>query len=472
MSPPTPPQLPPPGNPNPATPHSPVPAPGPNPPDSDVFDRIRALGIVRQDDDRWAAGVASGLARRWGVDPVLVRGGFVALSVLGVGVFLYGIGWLLLPHPDGRIHAQEVLRGTVTAGFVGSVIAILSGVSGAATTGGAGFSWGIGPLPLIVLAVVGWWLLRRGHHATTARPSPTGTTSGAPMSSTATSSTAMSSTATSSTGTAAPPAAAYEPPSTPAGYGGHETGYRPTPVPVPTPGPRTSDSRCDRAETRPYRPLTMIVIGTAVLAAVVTHLVTTSWAATWAVALGVVGLGLVLSGLAGRRGGLLVPAAIVLAVFSAANLSGSSAAAGDLSWAPVSSAAARSGVSMGAGEARIDLTAPGLLSAATADEPLTVPVQIGAGELSVVLPADVAASVDVNLGAGEIRDQVNDGQYAGLGRSHLVRTGTGEPVLVVTVNQGFGEVTISQDQSRPAGSTSPSPSPDTADTTATTGADR
>src|SRR5918912_4549511 len=95
------------------------------------FDRIRRYGAVRPDEGRWFACVAAGLARRWGVDPLLVRGGFVILTLFGgIGLFLYGLGWLFLPHPDGRIHAQEVLRGTVTAGFVGGLLCVLADLGG------------------------------------------------------------------------------------------------------------------------------------------------------------------------------------------------------------------------------------------------------------------------------------------------------------------------------------------------------
>ena len=120
----TPPPLPPP------LPEAPPPG---GPGVAQFFDRIRRYGAVRPDEGRWFAGVASGLARRWGVDPLLVRGGFVILAIFsGVGLLLYGLGWLFLPHPDGRIHAQEVLRGVVTAGFVGGLLLVLGnlGTSG------------------------------------------------------------------------------------------------------------------------------------------------------------------------------------------------------------------------------------------------------------------------------------------------------------------------------------------------------
>src|ERR671938_1368201 len=109
------------------------------------FDRIRRYGAVRPDDGRWFAGVAAGLARRWGVDPLLVRGGFVLLTVFGgIGLLLYGLGWLFLPHPDGRIHAQEVLRGVVTAGFIGGLLLVLLNLGGSGWSRGG---WLVGPHP-------------------------------------------------------------------------------------------------------------------------------------------------------------------------------------------------------------------------------------------------------------------------------------------------------------------------------------
>jgi len=123
-------------------------------PGAGFFDGIRSLGIVRPDDDRWAAGVAAGIARRWNLDPAVVRIAFVVLSVLGgLGVALYGLGWLLLPHPDGRIHAQQVLTGTVTAGFVGAALLLLC----TAPTHGP-------LLPLALVALVIWTLSHRRPH--------------------------------------------------------------------------------------------------------------------------------------------------------------------------------------------------------------------------------------------------------------------------------------------------------------------
>src|SRR4051812_9472380 len=160
------------------TSQTPPQAPGPQamPPGgpgvASFFDRTRPFGAVRPDEGRWAAGVAAGLARRWGIDPVLVRGAFVLATLFGgVGLLLYGLGWLFLPHPDGRIHAQEVLRGTITAGFVGGVLLVLAdiGSSGWDHDGWYGprpFGGGIFMVALIVFAI--WWFAggrhRRGPH--------------------------------------------------------------------------------------------------------------------------------------------------------------------------------------------------------------------------------------------------------------------------------------------------------------------
>lgn len=105
----TPPQGTPPGNPGATT--------------SGFFTWIRRLGISRS-TDRWLGGVAGGLAARAGIDPLIVRGIFIVLAVLGgPGVLLYVIGWLLLPDLGGRIHFEEVMRGR--AGAAATITAVV-----------------------------------------------------------------------------------------------------------------------------------------------------------------------------------------------------------------------------------------------------------------------------------------------------------------------------------------------------------
>jgi phage shock protein PspC (stress-responsive transcriptional regulator) len=104
---------------------------------TDFFPWIRSHGIYRG-RDRWIGGVASGIAHRMGIDPLIVRGIFIVLTVFaGIGVLLYGLAWALLPEPDGRIHVQEAGAGRWSSGMTGALITTVLGLTGL----GGGF-WG------------------------------------------------------------------------------------------------------------------------------------------------------------------------------------------------------------------------------------------------------------------------------------------------------------------------------------------
>jgi signal transduction histidine kinase/phage shock protein PspC (stress-responsive transcriptional regulator) len=70
------------------------------------------------------AGVASGLADAFGLDPNVVRCGFVALSIAsGLGVALYAVGWALMPsRPDGREGPRAVRGDAIATGAFGAVV--------------------------------------------------------------------------------------------------------------------------------------------------------------------------------------------------------------------------------------------------------------------------------------------------------------------------------------------------------------
>ncbi|MDY7541711.1 MULTISPECIES: PspC domain-containing protein [unclassified Cryobacterium] len=95
--------------------------PGPSGPDqlTRFFDWIRRSGMVRG-ADRWFAGVCGAIAGRTGLDPMIVRGIAFVLAVLGAPVlFVYAVGWALLPNALGRIHAEEALRGRFEPAMIG-----------------------------------------------------------------------------------------------------------------------------------------------------------------------------------------------------------------------------------------------------------------------------------------------------------------------------------------------------------------
>ncbi len=97
------------------------------------FAWIRSLAIQRQPG--WIGGVASGIAARIGIDPIIVRGVLVVLALFAAPVLVfYAVAWLLLPDADGRIHAQRLLRGDPQPALAGIVTLLLLGLLTPATS--------------------------------------------------------------------------------------------------------------------------------------------------------------------------------------------------------------------------------------------------------------------------------------------------------------------------------------------------
>jgi len=84
--------------PDPTTDPTPDPSPDPTPgPTAGV-----AFDLRRSSRDRLLAGLCGGLAERFGVPAALVRVGFVLAAMVGLGVPLYVVGWVLVPDDTGR----------------------------------------------------------------------------------------------------------------------------------------------------------------------------------------------------------------------------------------------------------------------------------------------------------------------------------------------------------------------------------
>jgi phage shock protein C len=68
-----------------------------------------AKRLYRIRDGRLVAGVCAGLAAYFGIDPTLVRLGFVFLTVFGgFGILLYLGAWLVIPdETDGTSIAED-----------------------------------------------------------------------------------------------------------------------------------------------------------------------------------------------------------------------------------------------------------------------------------------------------------------------------------------------------------------------------
>ena len=125
------------------------------------FNSLRGSGLMRT-NERWVAGVAGGVAHRFGLDPILVRCVWVVLSIFsGIGLVLYGVAWELLPEEsDGRIHLEEALSGRFNAGLAGAIGMTIVGMS----TIGDGFipGWYIGLWGLPGIAAPVWTLFWLG----------------------------------------------------------------------------------------------------------------------------------------------------------------------------------------------------------------------------------------------------------------------------------------------------------------------
>lgn len=497
--------------------------PGPRPTGTDsFFDSVRRLGIVRS-DDRWVGGVAGGLGMRLGIDPLLARGLFVvAALVSGVGLVLYGVGWALLPEQrDGRIHAQEMVRGRFDVALVGAFVAIAAGLSsprlwnpffwwfGDWAGGWETFWWVVG-LGLVAALVV-----------TAARGSGTGTGPATSLPRTAPGAPGAPGAPVPPVPPAPPapdapaePAGAAAPPVTPEGPrmspdpstspaaapSGPRTTLRPPvpphgapyppygqppygagavpPVPPVPPagfgpagrpgptgpagpaGPRTSLPR-----TRPGGPGAVtvgVVVGLTLLT--LAGLMYTERVGDFsgpvlatAVAVGVVlcGLGIVVAGLRGRTSGGLSGLAILGIVLAGPvlALTGSSwtwnrtaSAVGDVVETPRAIEVAEDGFSVGAGQARIDLTE---LPFDQADGPVEVPISVGAGDVVLLLPDDVDYRADLHVVAGEILVEAEGVRRNGVGRSTTLESPAvaqgADPDLYVEVTVGAGQIRVVED---------------------------
>lgn len=102
-----------------------TPAPSQAPRSSNsFFEWMRGLGITREPG--WIGGVAAGIATRLGIDALIVRGIIVVLAILGApALLLYAAAWALLPDTTGRIHLEELFRGTFDKAIAGIGVMVL-----------------------------------------------------------------------------------------------------------------------------------------------------------------------------------------------------------------------------------------------------------------------------------------------------------------------------------------------------------
>lgn len=145
------------------------------------FDWMRTTGLVRPDEG-WFGGIFAAISLKVGWDAALVRGlGVVAVILFfSPAALLYGLAWLLIPDGEGRIHAQQAVRGDYTSGFTGGAVLTVIGALNIFTPISVA-----GPLAvllnLVILAAVGWlvYVMVRNHRRSTGSAGSGGASSGA-----------------------------------------------------------------------------------------------------------------------------------------------------------------------------------------------------------------------------------------------------------------------------------------------------
>lgn len=455
---------------------------------SGFFQAIRRAGVYRS-QERWVGGVAGGVAARFGIDPLLARGLIGVSMLLGVGFVLYGAAWALLPEQaDGRIHAEEMVRGNFDIALLGAAAMVLVGFSG----GDWWFSWGpfrsgwLSGLAWAAAIAVGIVILvnalrqrKDGRPDGPAPfawqppnqegPTPMSSTSPAGPSSPVGAPTASAPVPPYGTAPAAgapprPPVGGYAPapawagtPTPPPGRGWTP----PPPVPPVPPAPPRAPKPPKPSPRGPGAAVTgivvaLILLGLAGLLAAERAGVYDGPIASVLIGGGVVlvGLAIIVSGLRGRTAGGLTALAIIGMVLAGPTFAsdrdwywhGESGPFRNVDVQPTSRTAAEAGFSFGVGDAEVDLTRVPLT-----DDTLVVPVSGGVGDVTVIVPEGAAVSAAVSGGIGSVEWRVDGSRERSDGIGHD-RTFTSDAMddgsaaqIALELEVGIGNITIEED---------------------------
>jgi PGF-CTERM protein len=392
--------------------------------------------LRRSRSDRKVLGVAGGLGRWAGVDPLVFRVLFVVLTVFGgSGLLLYALGWLLVPEDgESESEGQRLVNGrskSSAATVIGILVVLVIGI---AATGwfidsGPGFG-GLGALVAVIAIVV---LISRNH-----RDGPgAGTDPAAPPTVAPAEPGAYGQTPGTAYAAAMPPTSPVPaPPGPPAPPYIPTTSY-PVYVPAP-PAPPRERSILGRVTVS----VALIVVGVLI-----------GWngatdsdvpvRAVIAAALAVVGLGLVVGAYVGRARGLVVLGVLLTLLVSAAAVADIPVrgGVGDRTWRPAAVSDLRSTYRLGIGQSELDLTRLDLAGAGRT----RVDLRQGIGHLLVIVPDNVVVRIDADANAGEIQFPDQD-PVSGTDLSERVVLPEGSApsaaVLVVDAELGVGSLEV------------------------------
>ena len=356
--------------------------------------------LRRSKQDRVIAGVCGGIARSLGIDPVIVRVVAAAFALAGgAGIIAYLIAWLVIPDDDGVSVVEDASvngsRGRKL--FLAIALAALGLGAIASLTGGNHGT--VGFLIFVIIGLVVWqafgtdWL-----------------TGGAPM----------------------------------------RDWVNPG-------GPATGDATARRqaaadawTERRRERSVLGVFVFNAVVLAVGIMLVLNfadltqlSTRTFLAVALAIVGLGLVVSAFVGRGRGLIALGLVIGLLTLPAGVDTHNVA-GTRSWLPVATAgSSASAYDLGLGDATLDLRPA--VAGMTAADSLQVTAHVGVGQLVVLIPTNTEARYELRL-RDDIGDMVYPGQTqrSGLNNEDIVTIGgdTTGPVISLDLRVDVGHLEV------------------------------
>ncbi len=362
--------------------------------------------LLRSPSERMLTGVAGGTASYLGVDPTFVRLGFVVASLFGgLGILVYLAMAVIVPMDDGT--GQPVEGGKPpTWAIVLLVIAGLIILPGPFIGAGDGWFLGLGMLWLGALVLLGAGAYRaiRGRWPGQSAPG-----------------TAMEAASTGST----------------------------------SPAERTTAVQPVAGDGSPPRIVRFLAIGLLVVCAIGAA-ITIATVAAWATATGsgavvagvVIALGVALAATAfigdttRRVAPWLLGLALILAVPAGAVAAADvrfDGGVGERSYTPTSVAdIPDGGYEFGVGQVKIDLReldfAPG--------ETITVPAELGIGQLVISVPSNVCVTGHAEAKAGEllVRGESNSGARPEFDR--VAPVGSTQPILDLDAELQFGQVVV------------------------------
>lgn len=396
---------------------------------------------LRPRDDRKLAGVAAALARRYELDPTLVRVGFVVAAITGPGLPLYLAGCAVLPDA-GRPGGPPPQRGSTSA-----LAAVLLGLAALLAIPL------VMPVDRLIATIVTVGLLVAVHVTRGARPGgrAAALTPTPPVPWVGPAGATTVQLAGHAPDRAAVPGGPAGPVRTPPAW--DPLGVAPFAWDLPEPGPEPAPP------PRPRSKLTPVTLAVALVAAGMVGVVVLAApgalppSAVPGAALAVVGIGL-LVGAFRRAGRWLVPFAVLLAIVTwlATLLNG---ALGPDGWAvrggmgpivdaPVTAAQLAPEYRRGTGSIDLDLTGLDLTAAPGAEDPVRTRAEVGAGAVTVRVPDDADLVVRGSAGWGDVTidGQSRTGQDARLEVIDPGPDGPGGRVLELDLRAEMGAVEV------------------------------